>query len=361
MKQAQRTEFIRKAHALAKEHEVKVKRAAITLDAETQWLKALNKEDRRNREFVLLALKSDKVPRQLSWHWTGFDRTCSMELKNDRDILLQRLELEDFEEVHKNRCYRVPHMFRNDKEVMLKIVSKNSGALSLASPELKADREVVMAAIKNRQSCAPTAIRHASKKLRQDRRIARAVVRHGHGIKALKFLPRQLREDYNLVLLAVKSSSEDCNETYETLSELSEEMVGDATIVLEAVKRRGSNLRFVEDLVLLEDEEIIMAACKNDGSAIQYCPKGPVRSELLRGSNLITIIKNGGYWALDDSDFPCVWKRKHDLAAVENGVIFCADYMEELRNEDEALFMDILRHSSCPFDQYYDTSCFHSK
>ena len=192
MKQAQRTEFIRKAHAIAKEHEIKAKRAALALDAETQWLKALNKDDRRNREFVLLALKSDNVPTQLSWHWSGFAQTCSTELKNDREILLQRLELQDFEEVYKNRCYRVPHLFRNDKEVMLKIVSKNSGALALASPELKADRQVVMAAIQNRQSCAPMAIRHASKKLRQDRRIARAVLRHGHGIKALKLLPRQL-------------------------------------------------------------------------------------------------------------------------------------------------------------------------
>jgi DNA-binding NarL/FixJ family response regulator len=62
-------------------------------------------------------------------------------------------------------------------------------------------------------------------------------LRHGYGIKALKDLPRKLREDFKLVLLAVKSSSEDCNETYETLSELSEEMVVDPDIVLQAVKR----------------------------------------------------------------------------------------------------------------------------
>jgi hypothetical protein len=62
--------------------------------------------------------------------------------------------------------------------------------------------------------------------------------------KALNHLPRKLREDFELVLLAVKSSSEDCNETYETLSQLSEEMVVDPDVVLKAVKRRGSNLRF---------------------------------------------------------------------------------------------------------------------
>jgi hypothetical protein len=104
---------------------------------------------------------------------------------------------------------------------------------------------------------------------------ARAVLRHRYGIKALKDLPRKLREHFKLVLLAVKSSSEDCNETYETLRELSEEMVMGPDIVLEAVKRRGSSYVLLQIwFSWLDDIEIIKATCKNDGAAIQYCPKG---------------------------------------------------------------------------------------
>ena len=274
------------------------------------------------------------------------------QLKTDREIFLQRLELDDFETFYRNRQYRVPQVFRNDKEVMLKIVSKNSLALSNASQELKDDRQVVMAAIQNRQSSAPQAIQYASKKLKSDRRIARAVLRHGYGIKALKHLPRKLREDYKLVLLAVKSSSEECNETYETLSELSEQMVEDADIVFEAVKRRGSNLRFVEDLVLLDDIEIIKAACKNDGAAIQYCPKGLVRKEMLSGSNLKLVVENGGYSNLKKRDADHWMARGCLLSAAKNGLVASAEFMGRLYKQDPQLFMDMLRHTSRPFAQY---------
>jgi hypothetical protein len=73
---------------------------------------------------------------------------------------------------------------------------------------------------------------------------ARVGLRHGYGIKGTQPSSSKATRRLQLVLLAVKSSSEDCNETYETLSELSEEMVVDPDVVLKAVKRRGSNLRF---------------------------------------------------------------------------------------------------------------------
>lgn len=353
MDQGERTALIRRAHELARQHQEHVKRAAMMLDAESRWIKTLNKNDRQNRDYVLLALKSDKVPSQLGWSWSGFDRTCSMALKTDREIFLQRLELDDFEKYHGNRVYRVPGVFRNDKEVMLKLVSKSSLALSFASKELQNDREVVMAALRNRQPCAPQTIKYASKKLRGDRRIVRTVLRHGHGIKALKLLPRKLQEDYDLVLLAVKSSSPECNESYETLSELSDEMLAEADIVHEAVKRRGSNLRFVECLVLLEDPVIIKAACKNDGKALEYCPESPVRDNMLKGSNLKMILRNGGCMALNEKDDNYWCDPEYFLAAVEGGMWFSnAEFLSELYKNDRPLFMDVLRLSDFPFDQY---------
>jgi hypothetical protein len=58
--QAARIAMIRRAHGFQDEHQVHVKKAALLLDAETHWEKTRNKHDRCNREFVRMALKSDK-------------------------------------------------------------------------------------------------------------------------------------------------------------------------------------------------------------------------------------------------------------------------------------------------------------
>lgn len=97
--------------------------------------------------------------------------------------MLQRLKLAEFAELHKDRAFRVPKEFRDDKQVMIKIVSKNSQALSYASKELQNDRDIVMAAIQQQElPFAPLALQYASKKLRGGRRIARTALQHGHGI-----------------------------------------------------------------------------------------------------------------------------------------------------------------------------------
>ena len=264
MDASERSAIIRKGRLLEAEHKQHCQRAAMLLDAQTCWRSSLHGRDRHDRDNVLLALESEKVPDQLQWG--SFDRNFGRWLRYDRDIFLRRLDLPSFETHYKDDTYKVPREFVDDKEVMIKIVSKSSKSLSQASAELQNDRQVVMAAIQNPRPCAPLAIQHASKKLQADKRIARTLLSHGHGITAFTLLPRNLQRDYKLALLAIQCSSEECNESFETLSELSEEMLDDYEIVYEAVKRRGSNLRFVTDKALLEDLDIVVAACENDGS-----------------------------------------------------------------------------------------------
>jgi len=350
MDPSERSALIRKGRKLEEAHQAHVKRAAILLDAESRWRKSLSASDRRDRDYVLLALQSKKVPDQLKWG--SFDRNFSNALRNDREIFMQRLELDEFETMYKDDEYKVPIAFCDDKELMLKIVSKCSGALSYASKELKNDRDVVMAAIQNPHSCAPKAIQYASKKLQGDRRIARALLEHGYGITAFPLLPRKLQDDYKLALLAIQCSSEECSESYEHLSELSEEMLDDYEIVYEAVKRRGSNLRFVTDEFLLEDIDIVMAACENDGAAIEYCPKGPTRDEILQGSNLVVLLENGGHSVLAELGDEYMLQSKYLMPAVKNGMVLTADFASKLYKEDRPLFMDVLRRTSQPFEQY---------
>jgi hypothetical protein len=266
--------------------------------------------------------------------------------------MLKRLELESFESMYKDRVFKVPQVFRDDKEVMLKIVSKSSASLIHASDILKNDRDVVLAAIQNEQPCAPLAIRHASKKLQADKKIARVVLGHGHGIKALSLLPRSIQQDCNLVLQAIQWSCDECNKSYETLSKLAEEMLDDYDIVYEAVKRRGSNLQYVTDKSLLEDIDIVMAAWENDGAAIQYIPDCPARDEMLEEHNLIVLVENCGHCVLKELDEKYIMDRKYLLVAVKNGMIVPEDVSLKLYEQDRPLFNDVLRHSSKPLKQY---------
>jgi len=351
MDPSERSAIIRRGRQLEADHQAHVKRAAILLDAEGRWLKSLSRSERRKREYVLLALQSKKVPQQLKWG--SFDRHCSNALKHDKEIFMQRLDLEEFESMYKESVFRgLPNRFRDDKEVMLKVVSKSSQTLSLASEKLQNDRDVVMAAIQSPHKCAPLAIQHASNKLQGDKRLARVLLGHQYGITAFSLLPHKLQGDYKLALLGIQCSSEECSKSYEHLSELSEEMLDDYEIVFEACKRRGSNLRFITDTSLLEDIEIVASACENDGAAIEYVPKGPTRDEMLHESNLLVLIKNGGHMVLNELGEEYMLDREYLLPAVENDMVLSAEISTKLYSSDRPLFMDVLRHTSKPFEQY---------
>ena len=88
-----------------------------------------------------------------------------------------------------------------------------------------------------------------------------------------------------------------------------------------AVTKRGSNLRFVTDPDLLEDEGIVMAACQQDASAIQYVPEGSMlRKNLLKRKNLETILTNGGGNILQFASKHNQMDDELILLAVENGL-----------------------------------------
>jgi hypothetical protein len=110
--------------------------------------------------------RATKVPSQLLWH--SFDRTCSRALKTDREIFLQRLELGDFEEFHKNRYIAYHRSFGMTNKSCSRLFQRTASP-GRASQELNSDREVVMAVIQNSQSSAPQTIQYASTKLKGDR------------------------------------------------------------------------------------------------------------------------------------------------------------------------------------------------
>lgn len=92
-------------------------------------------------------------------------------------------------------------------------------------------------------------------------------------------------------------------------------------IVMAAVTKRGSNLRFVTDPDLLEDEDIVMAACQQDGNALQFVPKGSeLRKTMMKRKNLKTILTNGGGDMLQLASKRNQMDDELILLAVENGL-----------------------------------------
>ena len=331
---------------LESEHMERVVSAQLLVDASRVW-HTLTGRERRTKSFVLRALKSDIVPDCLSWRL--IDDWFPRGLRQDRDIFLARLDLDDFEEMYCDRTFQVPKIFRNDKEIMLKVVSKNSGSLEFASSKLQGDRDVVLAAVTQRSIFAPCALRHASTKLQGDKRIARTILEHDYGIRAFKFLSPRLQDDYNLALLGIESSSEACSKTYEHLSELPPEMLEDDTIVLAAVQKRGSNLRFAHPR-LQDDIEIVLAACVNDGASLQYCPKGPTRKAMLKEPHLTTVLssKYGG-GMLEFAPKKLRMQSKYLMLAVDNGMYIPDKMLAELYEEQRSLYVKVLRRSRFPY------------
>jgi len=126
---------------LEKEHKNHVREARMLLDAQERYKRWDNGTPRwgiqadRKPANVLLALKSAKVPLCMKWSYpyTFYNYT----LEHNRDVLLARLELDDFESTFADKAYDVPKRFRKDKEVMMVICSKNSQALQFASKNLQ--------------------------------------------------------------------------------------------------------------------------------------------------------------------------------------------------------------------------------
>ena len=87
---------------------------------------------------------------------------------------------------------------RAERQVVLAAVKQFGNALEYASKELRADREIVLAAVKRNG----WALRFASKELRADRQFVLAAVKAGGD--ALQFASVELRADRYMVKFAMK-------------------------------------------------------------------------------------------------------------------------------------------------------------
>ena len=129
-------------------------------------------------------------------------------------------------------------------------------ALSYASARLKADREIVMGAVKQNG----LALSYASADLKGDREFVMDAVQQDG--RALEYVSADFKGDREIVMEAVKHAGW-------ILDYASANLKGDREIVLEAVKQNGYALKYAS-ADLQDDREVVLEAVKQNGEALKY-------------------------------------------------------------------------------------------
>ena len=128
--------------------------------------------------------------------------------------------------------------------------------LALAPKEVKADRNFMMAAVREYW----LSIAYASEELRSDRELMMiAVSQSGY---ALIDASEALRSDRDVVMTAVSKNGA-------ALEHASEELRSDRDLMMLAVSQDGSALRFASE-ELRSDRDVVMAAASNEWRALQF-------------------------------------------------------------------------------------------
>jgi hypothetical protein len=121
----------------------------------------------------------------------------SDELKADKDVVLAAVKKDGISLKYASANLKA------DKEVVLAAVEKSEYALNYASDELKADKEVILAAVKHH----PTAFQFVPNDFKEDPQnkalILAAVTKYGN---TLMYLPQIWRDDEDIMLAAIKQN-----------------------------------------------------------------------------------------------------------------------------------------------------------
>ena len=181
---------------------------------------------------------------------------------------------------------QIPIDFPANREFMKKLwiiaVEKNGFVLEYADEELKKDRDIVLAAVKQHGY----ALQYADL-LRKDREIVMAAVKNFG--RALRFADPELKKDSGIVLAAVKSNAQ-------ALAYASEELKKDRDIVMAAVKQHWEAIEYA-DPELKKDREIVLAAVKQNGEALYWADPDPV----LHREIVLALVQKDAYKGLNDA------------------------------------------------------------
>jgi hypothetical protein len=165
----------------------------------------------------------------------------------------------------------LPEQLKSDRDIVLAAARIDGGNMVWSIPTaLKGDKDIYKAIIVEREEYC--LYEYIPSDMQAVPEIARyAVMKEGRN---LKYAPADLRDDFDLVLTAVKES--DC------LSFVSDRLKDDSNVVLAAVTNQGLALQYASER-LRDDETIVIPAIAANGQAFQYA------SDRLRGEKKIAL------------------------------------------------------------------------
>jgi len=163
-----------------------------------------------------------------------------------------------------------PDELKADIEVVMAALTAfdghGGGAIQWASDELKVNREVVMVAVMNEDYNLGQyhVLEFVSDEFKADKELVIAAVtnKNEYGYGALQYASDELKADKEVVMAAVKVWGQ-------ALEHVSEEMKADKEVVMAAVKEYGYALEHASD-ELKADKEVVMAAIENNSYALEH-------------------------------------------------------------------------------------------
>ena len=303
-----------KLERLEEEHTVQLKLAHLRLRLTSSFWRSLSSEDRTRKEFILAAMEfKGTLPEEL---YNFPNSNLLRRIRADRDILLARVARDDFEQLYDYERLWVPPELRGDKQVILAILPKHCNVVESISEELRDDNDVFLTMLRCRR-LPNLALQHFSERIRSDKKLVRKLCAHIDGMQCLQFASSDLRNDKEFMLEVIhtshsrkahyeyhmknESKGKDKRlgrsfEYYYTLRYVSQRLQDDEDIVLAAVAKSGTNLKYAS-YRLRRNLAVVTAAIENerDGDAFRYCLPGETKDKILADRNVVLnkIIKNG--------------------------------------------------------------------
>ena len=255
----------------------------------------------------------------------------SPELRSDKDVALAAVRRDGAAVAHVSEELRadlhvglvavcvtpkaIEHMpvLSNDKEVMLHVVRSDPGALSLlryAGPELRDDRELVLLAV----SRCGDSLAFASERLRDDKEVVLAALRkqaktsRGGNDRVLKHVSARLLHDVDVF--------EASGHHFVDLSPFAH-FSSDKEVVMAFLARNTgcSVLEFVDDS-LRADKEVVVAACSKYGLEYDHIPAA------FKDDKDVILAAMTAYGGPRWENVPAKWKGDPDVAVAASRNLF---------------------------------------
>lgn len=289
-----------KLEVLEEEQADCIKLARLRVDAASTW-KSLTRQERLQKKFILAALESPELPKDLMEYPSSASFPSHIRL--DREILLARIRRDDFSRFV-SKCQRLhsvsaaedspetalflPKRLRADKEVILQIIPTYPYIIECMSTTLKDDGGILEKLLLHHpgNSIPPQFLAHFSERIRSSPKHVLGIVENHttQGLAALAFAANSLRNDTEFAKKAIAKGSR--NSETQVLRFFSQRLRADREVVQMAVCQSGLNLKYAS-YALRRDKEIVLAACHENGASFRYCLAGESRDELMEDKEFV--------------------------------------------------------------------------